>query len=264
MHKDVGSAAAYTARPSGLQRLILPFKDIMTAPSLTPFLLALVPAAAYLRHVGAFAAASRLRTVIAAFALAGCVALAVSAWGLRLAMPNYYPIFAYAVFIVLGAALAALWARRRMLAAAAFAAFAFMNVLVEDFRDYDDWSEARLLATLAGDAHEPIGTHPAIAVRARVLLQMQGATADEAAARIVLTTAPAPGDLYFRGWASGHAPAVDGAPIGSWSPLRPSPTHEALRRLGLGRNAGGRLARVIGERPEATLVRVAHEQPGAQ
>jgi 4-amino-4-deoxy-L-arabinose transferase-like glycosyltransferase len=255
-HKSVGAASTHGGGPSGFMRLLLPFKDIAMAPSLTPFVGLAVVFAGALRWRGAFE--PRAAGALAAFSIAGLVALAVSAWGLKLAMPNYYPIFAYAVLVAIGVALAEAWRRHGALAAgAAFAVIVALNLLAEDFRDYDDWAEARILSAHAPQFGEPVLTDYATGARARLLLEMRGASEAEASRMITLATEPAPGALYFRAWGSGLAPAAQGETLAEFTPLRASPTREAMRKAGLGGDPQSRLGRIVGERPTAAFMRIA-------
>ena len=262
-HKSVGAASTHGEGPIGLMRFLLPFKDIAMAPSLTPFVGLAVIFAGALRWRGAFE--PRAASALAAFAVAGLVALVVSAWGLKLAMPNYYPIFAYAILVAIGLAIAEAWRRYGALAAgAAFAVILALNFLAEDFRDYDDWAEARILAAHAPQFGEPVLTDYATGVRARLLLEMDGASEADASSMINLVTEPKPGALYFRAWGSGLAPAAQGEMLAEFTPLRASPTREAMRRAGFGDNPQSRLGRIISERPTAAFMRIAPHAEEAQ
>jgi hypothetical protein len=254
-HKEVGAAAMHEHAPSGLTRFLLPFKDIAMAPSLTPFLGVACASIAFATRFAPLSA--RAKSALAVFAIAGGVALVVSAWGLKLAMPHYYPIFAYAVFVAIGVALASIWRRYGAIAVTAcFAALVALNIVAEDFRDYDDWAEARVLVWHASDFGEPILTDYATGSRARLMLQMRGASAAEATQMIRLGLAPEPGALYFRAWGSGLAAPADGQILAEFSPLRSSPVRETLRRFGLGGDPQSRLGRILADRPKAAFMRI--------
>ncbi|MFZ5616963.1 MAG: ArnT family glycosyltransferase [Pseudomonadota bacterium] len=187
-----GAGKFYALPPGAPQneivaRLTLPFRFLLTAPAVTPFVLlsgVLWLAPAFRRA----ALSPRWRDATLVFGTAAGASFLFSVFGANLRWPDYYPLLSYAALLSLGAVAAGVYdAGRRRLGAAIFASVIALNWTASDLRAYDELSEPRHLARFALSSGETATTDHTTALRARLYLRMAGLAPQEAATRIVST-----------------------------------------------------------------------------
>ena len=112
---------------------------------------------------------------------------------------------------------------------------ALINFAAADFRDYDEYSEAELLADYVEAYNEPIISDRITAGRARTQLRLRGYTPDEIRALLPYFAAPNEGALLFRATPAGVQYKL--AIAGEWeelaraAPRNPSWTKAILKRV---------------------------------
>lgn len=186
-------AGRFYALPPGapqneiIARLTLPFRFLLTAPAVTPFVLL----SGVLWLVPAFRRAAlspRCRETTLVFGAAAGASFLFSVLVANLRWPDYYPLLSYAALLSLGAVAAGVHdAGRRRAGATIFAGVVALNWTASDLRAYDELSEPRHLARFALSSGETVTTDHTTALRARLYLRMAGLAPPEAAMRIVST-----------------------------------------------------------------------------
>lgn len=254
-HRTTGVDITLSSEDSTLASTILrPVKDLLAYPTTTPFLvLAAIAAAAGWRT--ALEPPARRRTFLV-FGVMSAIALPVCAYAFQLSFPRYYPILTYVVYLAL--ALAATEATRRfgVAAGAAFAsAVIFLNAAAADFSRYGEYAESRFLARYLASASEPVATDPLTASRTIYQLRLLGLSAPEASRRIVFTTSPDAGALYFKSHqVSSRAANWCALEIAEVRPV--NWTHYLLRWSGLDKVAGAKIRSVAARPAPVEIVRV--------
>ncbi len=236
-----------------------PIKDLLTSPVTTPFL-ALSIIAALFGWRKAFEPIARKQTFLV-FCAAATVAVPICAYVFNLALPRYYSILTYALFLILAFAVADL-ARKHAARAIAFAALVtFLNAAAADFSRYGEYAEPRHLAKIAARSAERIETDPLTASRARYQLVLQGWDLNDASARIGMSETPSVGALYF----VSHRIARRNS---NWcsieiSDVRPfNWTHYLIRKTGVDRFAGSKIRSIVAKPAPVELVRVLDRPAG--
>lgn len=255
-HRNIGREIAIEGEDASLfNRLVRPIKDLLASPTTTPFLALAAIAMVGLGWRTAREPEGRRRT-FTTFCVAAAIAVPVCAYAFNLALPRYYSIFTYAVFLVLALATAEIARRRGPLPAIGFAALVtFLNIAAADFSRYGEYAEARRLATIAARSAETIETDPLTASRARYQMVLRGFSLRDASSRIVMTDRPTVGGLYFKSHVVARRPshwcAIEVADVRpfNW-------THYLIRKSGLSAIAGAKIRSIVADPAPVELVRV--------
>lgn len=258
-HKVNGWATLDSTKDTVLAKFLRPFRDIATDPITTPLSVIAVPAAVFLywwrdRKQTAF------QTVFVSFAVISVVAAIISAYGFDLATPRYYPILPYFVFLVLGVAVIAIGRRYgKLVSVAAVAMIAVLNAAGEDFGNYNEYAEARLLVSYVKASDEPIHTDPLTASRTRYLLRLSEVSRERIAELIRSDRTYPIGVLFYK-----SSPTEDRS--SSWCVLERTDvrplnwTHAIIRFLGLDKALGNSVERIVARPRPVELVRVLQQE----
>ncbi len=244
-----------------LNTIIRPLKDLLSYPTTTPFLVIAIFWVWFLGWRTILEPPARRKAIIV-FGAMSLAAVPICAYAFNLSFPRYYPILTYAIFLVLAMATVETGRRHGRLAAITMATgITFLNAAAADFSRYNEYAEARFLAEFAARSAEPIAADPLTASRARYQLMLRGFDARESSRRIVMTSSPILGALYFK------SHVVRGRDS-NWCPLeivdvRPTNwTHFILRATGLDKIAGAKIRSVTAKPEPVAIVRVL-ERPSA-
>jgi len=255
-HRTIGRVITIEGDDASLvNRLVRPIKDLFTYPTTTPFLALAAIAMAGLGWRTAREPEGR-RRAFTTFFVTAAIAVPVCAYAFNLALPRYYSILTYAIFLVLALATAEIARRKGALPALGFAALVtFLNLAAADFSRYGEYAEARHLAKIAAQSAETIETDPLTASRARYQLVLRGFSLREASSRIAMAERPTVGALYFKSHVVArrrpHWCAIEVADVRpfNW-------THYLIRKSGLSRIAGAKIRSVVADPAPVALVRV--------
>lgn len=258
-HKAVGWATLDSTRDTAFAKFLRPFKDSAGDPITTPLSIAGAAAAAFLlRQKTRKLAASQ--SIFVSFAVISAVAVVISAYGFDLATPRYYPIFPYFICLVLGVAIVAIGQRYgRWASASALALVAFLNAAGEDFSNYNEYAEARLLAQYARMSDGPIYTDPLTASRARYLMRLSGTDRDRIAETIRSDRIYPTGVLFYKTNQRADHP-------GFWCVLERSDvrplnwTHAIMRYFGVEKILGSSVERIVVRPEPVEFVRVLRQE----
>ncbi len=156
-----------------------PFVELTSYPSVSPFVFIGAIALIYILWDGAFNKTTR--RIVAIFALGTALSFLISGYILSLEYVEYYPIVSYTSLLVCSVAIASLYKRYGLTTSLlATAALVVLSFAAADFRDYDEYSEARRLTRLALAYNEPIYSDNITTTRALTLLQLRGVTNEQA------------------------------------------------------------------------------------
>ena len=254
-HRSTGWATLDSSTDTSFAKFTRPFKDMSTDPVTTPVLLIAIAVAAFLagerRRLQ-----SATRSVLSIFAAISAVAAGISAYAFDLATPRYYPILPYFICLFLGVATVAL-GQRHGIRAAIFVLLlaALANTAGEDFGNYNEYDEARVLARYARTSDEPIFTDPLTASRTRYLLRLADAPRDRISALIRSDKTYPAGVLYFKASPSSTrlgywcAIARVDARSGNW-------THAVIRYFKIDKALGGSIERIADKPGPVEFIRV--------
>ncbi|WP_031549865.1 glycosyltransferase family 39 protein [Parvularcula oceani] len=212
-----------------------PLIELLTTPNVTPFLLAAL-LLALLAPRRVFAPLSPVALV---FGGGAALSYLISSFALRLEEALYTPILPYAAVLLCAVALG--HARPRIgksgVAAASVGLIA-ASLAAADFRDYDEYAEARHLARLLESdalAGERVATDPVNANRTQLLLDLGDGKDGAQAARVYGTEEPCAGALAFtgrpKGQTGGLRPGPDWALLSEAEIRRVSWTRSLVRRV---------------------------------
>jgi len=159
--------------------LIHPFVELVSYPTVSPFVFIAVIALAYLLRDGTLNILTRRFLVI--FGLGAALSFIISGYLLSLEYVEYYPLVVYASLLICSVAIASLLKRFSLaVAGLATASLIVLSLAAADFRDYDEYSEARTLTRLALAYNEPIFSDNLTTGRALTLLRLRGVASDKA------------------------------------------------------------------------------------
>lgn len=254
-HRSAGWATLDSSKDTWFAKFVRPFKDLSTDPLTTPVFLVAIFCAASLSR-GWHRVKSETRSALSIFAAISVTAAVTSAYAFDLAMPRYYPILPYFVCLFLGVALVALGRRYGKPAAALVMLLtAFLNVAGENFGNYNEYAEARVLTRFALTSDEPIYTDPLTASRTRYLLRLSGAPRERISTLIKSDANYPAGVLYFKA-----SPAM--TRLGFWCAIesrdvRPDNwTHSIIRYFAIDKALGGSVERIATKPTPVQFVRV--------
>ncbi len=254
-HRTTGWATLDSSKDTALAKLVRPFKDLSTDLLTTPlYVMAMAGAALLTRSWNSLQAATR--TVFYLFAVISAVAVLISAYAFDLATPRYFPILPYLVCLFLAAAIAAL-DRKYGAPASIFAVLlaALLNAAGDDFGNYNEYAEARVLARYAMTSAEPIFTDPLTASRTRYLMRLSDAPRDSISKMVRSDRVYPAGALLYKA-------SPDLEKFGVWCPIerikvKPENwTHSIVRYLGADKALGGSIERITAKSEPVAFVRV--------
>lgn len=254
-HRSAGWATLDSSRDTIFAKLFRPLKDLATDPVTTPFFLMALAGSAMLWR-GLIKLKPLSAQVFFNFAIISAVAALISAYAFDLALPRYYPIFPYFIFVFLGATIVAIGKKYGVVASAlCLVLTAALNAAGDDFGNYNEYAEARALARYATISSEPIFTDPLTASRTRYLLRLSDTPRDEISMKIRSDREYPTGVLLYS--ASPELPQT-----GFWCPIgrmdvRPHNwTHSFIRAIGINKVFGGSIDRITQRPRPVELIRV--------
>lgn len=254
-HRAIGVNEALTLEDASFfGRIDRAATAMASSPGTTPMIVLAGVGAIYLGLTRA-ALSPRAGLALRAFVTAAIVSAAATPLVFNITSTRYYPLLTYAAFLVVAAALGALWDRRRGLALAGVVAVIAVNAAAADFMRDFQYAEARFVAARAMTSPEPIYADSLTVNRARYQLMLEGWPPVKAGDAVRNMRTLPEGGLLFR---TGKAGAVDER----WCVLersllrRSGWTHALLRQTGLARLMGSAMERRVAPPPPALLVRV--------
>ncbi len=261
-HRTVGWDATIDEKMPLVLKLIRPFKDAIDDPITTPLLLLGVAAAVWLGK-GLVAGQAKRRDAFVVFGVVSVISAVISSYVFDFAKPRYFPVLHYTVVLVLACATVGIARRFNAALAAGFAGLVlFLNVAGEDFSNYNEFAEARLLGKIAEASSEPIFVDPMTASRARHYLRLLGETRDGVSAKIRHGDAP-PGALFYKAYSYGQRRSANWCVIERRDDVRPeSWTHALIRWSGADRVLGERIRNIVSPPPPVEIIRVL-DAPGS-
>lgn len=258
-HRAVGWDAVIENPPPWYAAAIRPFKDALDDPITTP-LLFLSLGTALLMGGRMRPKASPRRDVFLVFGVVSVVSAVITSYVFDFAKPRYFPVLHYAVVLFCGCAVIAIADAYGKKFAAAFAMLVvFLNLAGEDFSNYNEYAEARWLATYAQKSDEQIFTDPMTASRARRYLRLKGASEGETSEKLRHEDAPQ-GALFFKAYSSGPRPNSEVCVLIREENVRPASwTHALLRQTGADGLVGAKVKEIARAPRPVELVRVTSE-----
>ena len=259
-----GQAGTQPGLPAGDQPIAefiwTPFSELFTYPTVTPFVVAAMMAGAFLL-TRRRALLQNAALALSVFTGAALFSFILSAYALSLEDPDYHPLLVYAALMACATALGALvTGGRKFIAAIALAGLTVTSFAAADFRDYDEYSEAELLAKEALARDEPIYSDKLTVMRAQRLARLMGATRVEAE-HLLIASAPPRGALVFQATPAGRTPLIDVAPdwreIGRFSPRPRSWTRTLIKSAAMQWETPlpASLAGIVSDPPQTVLYR---------
>ena len=231
-----GSPRSQVGGPAEGESLLLyigrPVKELLSYPTVTPFIVIALALGFWLARANRLQ--KNVRPTLTTFGLGAALSFLIAGYPLRLEEVEYYPITSYFAAIVTAVALVAVLNRRgAFVMGAAAAGLVGLNLAAADFRDYDEYSEARLLVDLVEERDETIFADPITIGRARHLLRLRGYSTEAAADRLRLREHLAPGGLVMQATPAGVSyffpSEADWTEIARYAPRRLSWTRALLR-----------------------------------
>lgn len=259
-HREIGVNDAMTVERARLTaRIARGATYLITTPATTPMLLFAAAGGWYLWRVKALTGAASQS--MKAFGAAAILSAALSPVVFNLSATRYYPILTYTAFLIVGAAVAALWSRggRRRAVAAASAVLLF-NIAATDFSREGQYAEAKRVALLALSGEGPLFTDALNVNRARFQLRMRGWSEERASAAVRNIRDVKSGALVFK---TDRVKIDDGRAcvLKAFADRKLGFTHAFLRETGISTLIGGDLERRTAPPQPALLLRVLVE-PG--
>lgn len=239
-HRAVGwKAIDPVADPLG-RKLFRPFHDILTDPITTPVIV-LTAILSVIGGIQRLAEVESKKRALLAFAVASVISMLVSAYVFNLALPRYYPALVYFFALLGAAAIATLWRRgSKAMAVLSLAAILSLNVVGEEFSNYNEYTEARQLVRIVEQLQEPVFTDPLSGSRARHLLRMSKMPDEEIARRVRSGEPAPPGVLFFKAFSVKEPPAY--LCVIERKSVRPHNwAHAFLRDTGIADRAGNQI-----------------------
>jgi Dolichyl-phosphate-mannose-protein mannosyltransferase len=211
-----------------------PFIELVSYPSVSPFVFIGIIALIYLLRGGVFYKTAR--RIVAIFGLGAVLSFVISGYPLSLEYVEYYPIVCYISLLVTSIAIASLYRRSGKIASGlATVMVVALSFTVADFRDYDEYSEARLLTDLVLAYDEPIFSDNITVNRATSLLRLRGVTDEKAQALLRRGDAIPDGVLVYQAIPRGARYTIASSPtwveIERSYPRDPSWTKFILRKI---------------------------------
>jgi 4-amino-4-deoxy-L-arabinose transferase-like glycosyltransferase len=233
-----GSPSMQVGGPSENQELFdyltYPITELVSFTNVSPFVFLAAIALVYLLRRGALNKSSNLIFII--FGLSAALSFVISSYVLSLENVVYYPIVPYASLLVSSVAIAALYKHLgKIVLVLTTLAFVAINFAAADFRDYDEYSEARSLTQLALAYDEPIYSDRLTTRRATTLLRLRGETKENAQHFVKSSEIIPKGALIYQATPKGARYAISASPnwieIEHLFPREPSWTKSVLRKL---------------------------------
>lgn len=254
-HRSIGWATLDSSKDTWFAKFVRPFKDLSTDPVTTPVFMIAIAGAALLAREGRRVQFSK-RIVLWIFAAVSVIAAITSAYAFDLATPRYYPILPYFICLFLGVAIVVLGQRVGKPAAILVVLLAALfNAAGDDFGNYNEYAEARVLAQYALTSGEPIFTDPLTASRTRYLLRLSETPRDRISALIRSDRNYPIGALYFKASPAstrlGYWCAIARIDVrsGNW-------THSVIRFFKIDKALGGSIERIAAKAGGVEFIRV--------